>query len=190
MSMPSPARGGRSQVHGQGLPQAPPAPMSAPMGHQQQRSPASPGGLRFSDEFGTSPAPPRGRKGSSASSVSGGSSRLSGVKRGAGSLEEGDYVWVNDPSSVCIPAIVVRSGYAFDGETEQEHQVTVVHTEDGEEREIRDQPLVKLPQCHHPKKLLPLELHDLSSVPLMIANVRLTWGLGVLIAVTDGFCAG
>jgi hypothetical protein len=134
-----------------------------------QRSPASTGHRRSSEDFGARP-----RKGSAASSVvSGGSaSRLSGARRFAGGApEEGDFVWVSDPSAVCMPALVVRSGFAYDGETEQEQQVTVVHTEEGEEREIRDQTLAKLPPCHHPKKLLPLELHDLSSVPLMTANV-------------------
>lgn len=153
-----------------------PAPASAPhqTPHQQQphhayaqRSPASTGHRFSSEDFGARP-----RKGSAASSVSGGSaSRLSGARRFAGAIEEGDFVWVSDPSAVCVPAIVVRSGFAYDGETDQEQQVTVVHTEEGEEREIRDQTLAKLPQCHHPKKLLPLELHDLSSVPLMTANV-------------------
>ncbi|KAL4144835.1 hypothetical protein PRNP1_013960 [Phytophthora ramorum] len=85
-------------------------------------------------------------------------------------IEEGDFVWVSDESGVCTSAVVVRTGFLFDQESEQEQHVTVVHTEDGEERALRDQPLVKLPACHHPKQLLPLELHDLSNVPLMATN--------------------
>uniref|UniRef100_H3HE41 Myosin motor domain-containing protein n=1 Tax=Phytophthora ramorum TaxID=164328 RepID=H3HE41_PHYRM len=85
-------------------------------------------------------------------------------------IEEGDFVWVSDESGVCTSAVVVRTGFLFDEESEQEQHVTVVHTEDGEERALRDQPLVKLPACHHPKQLLPLELHDLSNVPLMATN--------------------
>uniref|UniRef100_K3XAY3 Myosin motor domain-containing protein n=1 Tax=Globisporangium ultimum (strain ATCC 200006 / CBS 805.95 / DAOM BR144) TaxID=431595 RepID=K3XAY3_GLOUD len=69
-----------------------------------------------------------------------------------------------------MPAVVVRSGYMLDDVTEREEFVTVVHTEDGEEREIRGQPLVKLPSVHHPKQLPPLNIHDLSSLPLMATN--------------------
>ncbi|KAE9007299.1 hypothetical protein PR001_g15876 [Phytophthora rubi] len=85
-------------------------------------------------------------------------------------IEEGDFVWVSDESGVCTSAVVVRTGFLFDEESDQEQHVTVVHTEDGEERAIRGRPLVKLPACHHPKQLLPLELHDLSNVPLMATN--------------------
>lgn len=141
----------------------------------RQQAAAAAAGARLSsggDDFGA--APPRPRKGSAASSVlsagSSGATRLSGARKFAGAIEEGDFVWVRDPSAVCVPAIVVRSGFAYDGETDQEQQVTVVHTEDGEERELRDAAPVKLPQCHHPKKLQPLDLHDLSSVPLMTPN--------------------
>lgn len=92
---------------------------------------------------------------------------------GPAPIEEGDFVWVSDESGVCTSAVVVRTGFLFDEESEQEQHVTVVHTEDGEERAIRDRTLVKLPACHHPKQLLSLELHDLSNVPLMATNVRL-----------------
>ncbi|KAG7379610.1 hypothetical protein PHYPSEUDO_008337 [Phytophthora pseudosyringae] len=85
-------------------------------------------------------------------------------------IEEGDFVWVSDESGACASALVVRAGFVLDDESGQEQHVTVVHTEDGEERAIRDRPLVKLPACHHPKQLLPLELHDLSNVPLMATN--------------------
>lgn len=87
-------------------------------------------------------------------------------------IEEGDFVWVRDESGVCTSAVVVRTGFLVDEESDKEQHVTVVHTDDGEERVIRDRPLVKLPVCHHPKQLLSLELHDLSNVPLMATNVR------------------
>ncbi|CAI5729363.1 hypothetical protein KXD40_003619 [Peronospora effusa] len=86
------------------------------------------------------------------------------------SIEEGDFVWVQDECGVCTSAVVVRTGFLYDEEAEKEQHVTVVHTDDGEERVIRDRPLVKLPVCHHPKQLLSLELHDLSNVPLMATN--------------------
>lgn len=90
----------------------------------------------------------------------------------AAAIEEGDYVWVSDPgSAVCLPALVVRNGFVYDQDTDQEHHVMLVHTEDGEEREIRDETLVKLPHCHHPKKLPSMDIHDLSSLPLMTTNV-------------------
>lgn len=90
----------------------------------------------------------------------------------AAAIEEGDYVWVSDPgSAVCLPALVVRNGFVYDQDTDQEHHVMLVHTEDGEEREIRDETLVKLPQCHHPKQLPSMGIHDLSSLPLMTTNV-------------------
>ncbi|TDH68114.1 hypothetical protein CCR75_005428 [Bremia lactucae] len=92
------------------------------------------------------------------------------VKKTTATIEEGDFVWVSDESGVCVSAVVVRTGFLYDAESELEQHVTVVHTEDGEERAIRDRPLVKLPACHHPKQLLPLELHDLSNVPLMATN--------------------
>ncbi|CEG49412.1 unconventional myosin-viia [Plasmopara halstedii] len=94
----------------------------------------------------------------------------SSLKKSVPSVEEGDFVWVSDESGFCTSAVVVRTGFVFDEDTEQEQHVTVVHTEDGEERAIRDRSLVKLPSCHHPKELLPLELHDLSNVPLMATN--------------------
>ncbi|RLN14460.1 hypothetical protein BBJ28_00007000 [Nothophytophthora sp. Chile5] len=116
---------------------------------------------------------------SPASSTGGGSGRWSATAKKAAmtpapvpsnAIEEGDFVWVSDESGVCTSAVVVRTGFLYDEDAEQEQQVTVVHTEDGEERAIRDRPLVKLPPCHHPKQLLSLELHDLSNVPLMATN--------------------
>ncbi|CAI5744476.1 unnamed protein product [Peronospora destructor] len=99
-------------------------------------------------------------------------SHHTGLKKTTSSLsiEEGDFVWVGDESGVCTSAVVVRTGFIFDKESEKEHHVTVVHTDDGEERVIRDRPLVKLPVCHHPKQLLSLELQDLSDVPFMATN--------------------
>ncbi|KAG2523056.1 hypothetical protein JM18_005906 [Phytophthora kernoviae] len=91
-------------------------------------------------------------------------------KAGPAPIEEGDFVWVSDERGGYTSAVVVRTGFLYDEEAEKEQHVTVVHTEDGEERAIRDRPLVKLPTCHHPKQLLPLELHDLSNVPLMATN--------------------
>ncbi|CAH0478355.1 unnamed protein product [Peronospora belbahrii] len=87
-------------------------------------------------------------------------------------LEEGDFVWVGDDNGICIPAVVVRTGYIVKHEEikQEEEHITVVHTDEKEERAIRDQPLVKLPFCHHPKQLISLELHDLSNVPLMATN--------------------
>ncbi|KAG7396182.1 hypothetical protein PHYBOEH_002623 [Phytophthora boehmeriae] len=116
-----------------------------------------------------SPAPRQSR---SQQSQGGGSGRWSASvkKSGPAPIEEGDFVWVSDESGVCTSAVVVRTGFLYDEEAEKEQHVTVVHTEDGEERAIRDRPLVKLPVCHHPKQLLPLELHDLSNIPLMATN--------------------
>uniref|UniRef100_M4B9U8 Myosin motor domain-containing protein n=1 Tax=Hyaloperonospora arabidopsidis (strain Emoy2) TaxID=559515 RepID=M4B9U8_HYAAE len=85
-------------------------------------------------------------------------------------IEEGDFVWVGDESGVCTSAVVVRTGFVFDDELDQEQHMTVVHTEDGEERALRGRSVVKLPACHHPKQLLAVELHDLSTVPLMATN--------------------
>ncbi|KAG1710621.1 hypothetical protein DVH05_013345 [Phytophthora capsici] len=122
--------------------------------HRQQR----PGSFRLSsdEQASSQPSPPR-------------PSVRQSVKK-SNTIEEGDFVWVSDESGVCTSAVVVRTGFLFDEESDQEQHVTVVHTEDGEERAIRDRPLVKLPSCHHPKHLLPLELHDLSNVPLMATN--------------------
>ncbi|KAI9915495.1 hypothetical protein PsorP6_007858 [Peronosclerospora sorghi] len=103
-------------------------------------------------------------------STGGGHTRPSLKKPPASGLEEGDFVWVDDESGVCTSAVVVRTGFVFDDASEQEQHVIVVHTEDGEERAFRDRPLVKLPTCHHPKQVVPLELHDLSNVPLMATN--------------------
>jgi hypothetical protein len=129
-----------------------------------------PGSFRLSsDEYAasqTSPPPQRPRP-----SASNKSNKTTTSSPSSSSLEEGDFVWVRDESGVCTSAVVVRTGFLYDEESEQEQHVTVVHTEDGEERAIRDRPLVKLPACHHPKQLLPLELHDLSNVPLMATNV-------------------
>ncbi|CAI5736000.1 unnamed protein product [Hyaloperonospora brassicae] len=105
---------------------------------------------------------------SSAPSADGASSIHS--SKSPSTTEEGDFVWVCDESGVCTSAVIVRVGFVFDNELEQEQQVTVVHTEDGEERALRDRPVVRLPACHHPKQLLAVELHDLSTVPLMSTN--------------------
>lgn len=105
----------------------------------------------------------------------------SSVTSNPNAIEEGDFVWVNEPGAVSIPAVVVRSGYMLDEATEREEFVTVVHTEEGEEREIRGQPLVKLPSSHHPKQLPPLNIHDLSSLPLMATNVSMRGLCGCLL---------
>ncbi|KAI9989899.1 hypothetical protein PInf_020190 [Phytophthora infestans] len=123
-------------------------------GNGQQR----PGSFRLSSDQSTTQASPRPSR-----------QVRHSVKKTA-SIEEGDFVWVSDESGVCSSAVVVRTGFVFDEDSDQEQHVTVVHTEDGEERAIRDRPLVKLPACHHPKQLLPLELHDLSNVSLMATN--------------------
>ncbi|KAG3008307.1 hypothetical protein PC121_g5512 [Phytophthora cactorum] len=123
-------------------------------GNGQQR----PGSSRLSSDQSSSQASPRPSR-----------QVRHSVKKTA-PIEEGDFVWVSDESGVCTSAVVVRTGFVFDEDSDQEQHVTVVHTEDGEERAIRDRPLVKLPACHHPKQLLPLELHDLSNVPLMATN--------------------
>ncbi|DAZ96795.1 TPA: hypothetical protein N0F65_007056 [Lagenidium giganteum] len=85
-------------------------------------------------------------------------------------IEEGDLVWVEDSTQVCLPALVIRVGFLYDAATDQEKQVTIVHTEEGEEREIRDRALLKLPQVHNPKHLPSLSIHDLSSLALMATN--------------------
>jgi hypothetical protein len=139
-----------------------------PRGNVQQQLPSSPlaaaaGPYRGSTKYNPLASP------STNSNANRGS--YSSVTSNSNAIEEGDFVWVNEPGAVSMPAVVVRSGYMLDDVTEREEFVTVVHTEDGEEREIRGQPLVKLPSVHHPKQLPPLNIHDLSSLPLMATNV-------------------
>ena len=147
---------------------------------------------RANDSFG--PSSSDDRKSPHTSSISGapsagGASSMHSSKSPS-AIEEGDFVWVCDESGVCTSAVVVRVGFVFDNELEQEQQVTVVHTEDGEERALRDRPVVRLPACHHPKQLLAVELHDLSTVPLMATNVRafvcLLWRVYLAICADNG----
>lgn len=139
---------------------------------------ARPGSQRLSsDEYAPAQASPQPARQAPRPSVknsasSAGTSASVSSSTGPTPIEEGDFVWVSDESGVCTSAVVVRTGFLFDEDSDQEQHVTVVHTEDGEERAIRGRPLVKLPAYHHPKQLLPLELHDLSNVPLMATNVR------------------
>lgn len=105
------------------------------------------------------------------------SHRMSGTRKKPGvvtapppppPLEEGDYVWVSDAGALCVPAVVARMGYYYNEGKDSEQPVIVVHTEDGEEREIRDErTLVRLPLSHHPKTKPSLEIHDLSALTLM-----------------------
>ncbi|KAG6576529.1 myosin-like protein [Phytophthora cinnamomi] len=151
--------------------------MSAePRRSYRSNGPARPGSQRLSsDEYAAAQASPQPARQAPRPSVKktappAPASTTSSSSTGPAPIEEGDFVWVSDESGVCTSAVVVRTGFLFDEESEQEQHVTVVHTEDGEERAIRGRPLVKLPTCHHPKQLLPLELHDLSNVPLMATN--------------------
>ncbi|TMW64383.1 hypothetical protein Poli38472_013005 [Pythium oligandrum] len=97
--------------------------------------------------------------------------KVSSGTANAATLEEGDFVWVSDPGAICIPAVLVRAGFHYDEANDREQPVIVLHTEEGEEREIRDdRSLVRLPRSHHPKNLPPLEVHDLSTLSLMATN--------------------
>nr|CCA24180.1 myosinlike protein putative [Albugo laibachii Nc14] len=112
------------------------------------------------------------------------------VESRLGVVEEGDYIWVSDSNGTLenahhsiesdagvtqrkegvIPAVVVRVGYMYDPVTEHEKPVITVHTEDGDEREIRGLDFVRLPLCHHPKTVPSRSIQDLSSLPLMTTN--------------------
>ncbi|CCI41405.1 unnamed protein product [Albugo candida] len=108
----------------------------------------------------------------------------------SGMIDEGDHIWVPESSGNTenthllvdcdvggtqrkegvIPASVVRVGYIYDPVTDHEKPVITVHTEDGEEREIRNSDYVRIPLCHHPKTAPSRNIQDLSSIPLMATN--------------------